>query len=138
MFNQNPIFKMKKLFFSLFLSVASIVAFAQNPIDGNWKGTRETPNGTFEVNYTFKAEGNKLTGTWKTQFGETTLEEGIIDVNHTLVYYAHRDEVHKHGCYYNVNTPKTKASTRQVPMLDFVKEAFIMEREYQGCRSGQL
>ena len=59
------------------------------------------------------------------------LEEGIIDVNHTLVYYAHRDEVHKHGCYYNVNTPKTKASTRQVPMLDFVKEAFIMEREYQ-------
>lgn len=33
--------------------------------------------------------------------------------------------------YYNVNTPKTKASTRQVPMLDFVKEAFIMEREYQ-------
>lgn len=59
------------------------------------------------------------------------LEEGIIDVNHTLVYYAHRDEVHKHGCYYNVNTPKTKASTQQMPMLDFVKEAFIMEREYQ-------
>lgn len=79
MFNQNPIFKMKKLIFSLFLSIASVVAFAQNPIDGNWKGSRETANGTFEVNYTFKAEGNKLTGTWKTQFGETTLEEGIID-----------------------------------------------------------
>ena len=62
---------------------------------------------------------------------DVDLKEGIIDVNHTLVYYAHRDEAHKHGCYYNVNTPKTKASTRQVPMLDFVKEAFIMEREYQ-------
>ena len=59
------------------------------------------------------------------------LEEGIIDVNHTLVYYDHRDSNHKRGCYFNVNTPKTKASIRQVPMLDFVKEAFIMEREYQ-------
>jgi hypothetical protein len=76
---KTQFFKMKKLFFSLFLSVVSIVAFAQNPIDGNWKGSRETPNGSFEVNYTFKVEGNKLTGTWKTQFGETTLEEGRID-----------------------------------------------------------
>ena len=46
------------------------------------------------------------------------LEEGIIDVNHTLVYYAHRDEVHKHGCYYNVNTPKTKASNEAFFFLD--------------------
>lgn len=59
------------------------------------------------------------------------LEEGMIDVNHALVYYDHRDPDHKQGCYFNVNTPKTKASTRQVPMLSFVKEAFIMEREYQ-------
>ena len=80
MFNQNPNFSiMKKLIFSLFLSIASIVAFAQNPIDGNWKGSRETANGTFEVKYTLKVEGNKLTGTWKTEFGETALEEGIID-----------------------------------------------------------
>lgn len=49
------------------------------------------------------------------------LEEGIIDVNHNLVYYAHRDEAYKTGCYFNINMPKTKASTRQVPMMDFVK-----------------
>ena len=57
------------------------------------------------------------------------LEEGIIDVNHTLVYYDHRDENHKKGCYFNINTPKTPNSNRQVPMLDFVKEAFLMEKE---------
>src|SRR4051812_38981811 len=74
-----PIFTMKKLFFSLFLSLATIVAFAQSPIDGNWKGSRETPNGTFDVNYTFKVEGNKLTGAWKTQFGESALQEGTVD-----------------------------------------------------------
>ena len=59
------------------------------------------------------------------------LEEGIIDVNHNLVYYAHRDEAYKTGCYFNINTPKTKASTRQVPMMDFVKEAFLMEKRNQ-------
>lgn len=62
---------------------------------------------------------------------DVDLEEGIINVNHTLVYYDHRDTEHKHGCYFNVNTPKTKASIRQVPMMDFVREAFREEREYQ-------
>ncbi|WP_375448549.1 hypothetical protein [uncultured Fibrella sp.] len=70
---------MKKLLFSLFLALVTVVAFAQSPIDGNWKGSRETPNGTFDVNYTFKVEGNKLTGTWKTQFGESPIQEGTVD-----------------------------------------------------------
>lgn len=59
------------------------------------------------------------------------LDEGIIDVNHTLVYYDHSNENGKKGCYFNVHTPKTKASNRQVPMLEFVREAFYMERDYQ-------
>lgn len=59
------------------------------------------------------------------------LEKGVIDVNHTLVYYDHRTEGYKKGCYYNINSPKTEAGTREIPMLDFVKEAFRMEREYQ-------
>ncbi|WP_435357951.1 hypothetical protein [Emticicia sp. SJ17W-69] len=70
---------MKKLLVFLCF-ICSVGAFAQtNPIDGNWKGTRETPNGTFEINYTFKVEGDKLTGTWKTQFGETKIENGKVD-----------------------------------------------------------
>lgn len=56
------------------------------------------------------------------------LEEGIINVNHTLVYYNHRDEK---GCYFSINTPKTKAGVREIPMTDGVKEAFLMEKEYQ-------
>jgi hypothetical protein len=69
---------MKKLF-TLALFIGCVTAYAQNPFDGNWKGTRETPNGSFEINYTFKVEGNVLTGTWKTQFGETKLENGKVD-----------------------------------------------------------
>ena len=68
-----------KFVFTLLLLAGGLTMFAQNTLDGNWKGTRETPNGTFEVNYTFKVDGNKLTGTWKTQFGETNLENGKID-----------------------------------------------------------
>jgi len=56
-----------------------MVAFSQNPIDGKWKGTRETPNGTFEINYTFKVDNGVLTGTWTTQFGESPLENGKVD-----------------------------------------------------------
>ena len=59
------------------------------------------------------------------------LEEGIIDVNHTLVYYDHRTEGSKQGCYFNINSTKTPASMRQVPMLEFVKEAFLMGKEKQ-------
>lgn len=59
------------------------------------------------------------------------LEEGIIDVNHTLVYYDHRTDGSKKGCYFNINTTKTPAGKRQVPMLDFVKDAFLMEKERQ-------
>ena len=68
-----------KYVFSLLLLFGSYVCFAQKSIDGNWKGTRETPNGTFEIEYTFKVEGKKLTGVSKTQFGETPLEEGKVD-----------------------------------------------------------
>lgn len=58
---------------------------------------------------------------------DVDMETGFISVNHTLVYYNHEEN----GCYFGVNTPKTKAGERMVPMLDFVKEAFEIEREYQ-------
>jgi hypothetical protein len=68
-----------KYFFSLLFLFGGLTAFSQNTIDGNWKGSRETPNGTFEINYTFKVEGNELKGTWKTEFGEAKLENGKVD-----------------------------------------------------------
>ena len=37
-----------------------------------------------------------------------------------------------------MNTPKTEAGNRQVPMLDFVKEAFVMEKERQRTARGSL
>ena len=59
---------------------------------------------------------------------DVDMERGVISVNHTLVYYNHRDEF---GTYYSINTPKTEAGIREIPMVAGVKEAFEMERQYQ-------
>ncbi len=68
-----------KYFLTLLFVAGALSIFGQNPIDGNWKGTRETPNGSIEINYTFKVEGTTLTGTLKSSFGEVKLEEGKVD-----------------------------------------------------------
>ena len=53
------------------------------------------------------------------------LKEKEVSVNHTLVYYNHAEN----GCYFAINTPKTEAGKRTIPMLDFVKDAFLQERK---------
>ncbi len=58
---------------------------------------------------------------------DVDLENGLIDVNHTLVYYNHR----KNGCYFNIHTPKTKAGCRTIPIMGDVREALEQERYFQ-------
>ena len=58
---------------------------------------------------------------------DVDFEDGMIDINHTLVYYKHETN----GCYCNVHTPKTQNSIRKIPMLSFVKDAFLEEQRYQ-------
>jgi integrase len=59
---------------------------------------------------------------------DVDFENGMISVNHTLVYYNHQDEL---GTYYSINTPKTDAGKREIPIVEGVREAFEMERKYQ-------
>lgn len=59
---------------------------------------------------------------------DVDMKKGTISINHTLVYYNHQDEK---GCYFSINTPKTKAGERIIPMTEEVKKAFLMEKEYQ-------
>lgn len=54
--------------------------------------------------------------------------EDMISVNHTLVYYS---KGKKDGCGFAVNTPKTEAGIRNIPMLPKVREAFLLEKQYQ-------
>lgn len=60
-------------------------------------------------------------------WNDIDFENNIINVSHTLVYFNHS----KGGCYFGVNTPKTRAGERTVPMIESVKEAILQEKEYQ-------
>ena len=68
-----------KYLFTAILLLGFMVTKAQNAIDGTWKGSRETPNGTMEFTYTYKVHGDTLTGVIKSQYGEVPLENGKID-----------------------------------------------------------
>lgn len=60
------------------------------------------------------------------RWSDIDLEEEIINVNYTLVYYSTRTEA---GQIFTINTTKTKAGERTIPMLPVVKKAFLMEKE---------
>lgn len=54
-------------------------------------------------------------------------ENNTISVNHTLVYFNHS----KGGCYFGINSPKTRAGERTVPMIESVRDALMQEKENQ-------
>lgn len=56
-------------------------------------------------------------------------EHDVIKIDHTLVYYNKGKGAG--GCTFTVNTPKTEAGKRTVPMLPKVKEAFLLEKRRQ-------
>ena len=56
-------------------------------------------------------------------------EDNIITVDHSL---SHRPNVERKTVY-AIQTPKTTAGIRTIPLLPEVKEAFIMEYEIQKC-----
>lgn len=55
------------------------------------------------------------------------LDNNCIKVNHTLVYFHHAEG----GCFFGVNTPKTRAGERTVPMIETVRDALFEEKRYQ-------
>lgn len=62
------------------------------------------------------------------RWSDIDFDEGVISVNHTLVFYNHGDNK---GCSFSVNTPKTAAGNRTIPILPLVREALQMEKAYQ-------
>lgn len=68
-----------KYLLSALLLFGFMTSNAQSKIEGNWKGSPQTPNGTFEVNYSFKVSNDSLTGTLKSKYGELAIEKGKVD-----------------------------------------------------------
>lgn len=58
------------------LALCSIVLAAD--FNGTWTAAIETQVGVQNYTYTFKVEGEKLTGKTKSQFGESEITEGVV------------------------------------------------------------
>jgi hypothetical protein len=69
---------------SALLAVGALAA----DVTGKWVGKIETPNGSRDVTYTLKQDGDKLTGSVPGRNGETPISEGTVkgdDVTFTVV-----------------------------------------------------
>ena len=110
---------LRKNFGSVIKIYRSSIPMLSHPKDTHW----------YPVFYVMANTGMRVGEITGLRWSDIDLKKGIIRVNHTLVYYNHRDEK---GCYFSINTPKTKAGEREIPMTEGVKQAFLMEREFQS------
>ena len=104
------------------------LTFAQQELFLNYIKTEPKYRHWYPVFFIMANTGMRVGELTGLRWRDIDFENGIISVNHTLVYYNHRDE---YGTYYSINTPKTDAGIREIPMVAGVKEAFEMERQYQ-------
>src|SRR5438874_2657016 len=74
---------MKKALFSLFVMCALVLVAAPAraaDVDGKWAGSLDTPMGTVNVGFNFKADGGTLTGTTTgPDGGDIAIKNGKID-----------------------------------------------------------
>jgi hypothetical protein len=67
-----------KVLFAL-LALCAVTALAAD-ISGNWKATAEGPQGQMERTFTFKVDGNKVTGeSTSAMMGKSPISEGKIE-----------------------------------------------------------
>ena len=68
---------MKKIFA---IAVFALTSFAfAGDVTGKWVASMETPNGTRETTFNFKADGAKLTGTVSGRQGDSQIQDGKVD-----------------------------------------------------------
>ena len=67
------------------------------------------------------------------RWDDLDFDNRTIDINHNIVYRAYEDEDGNRQSRMSINTPKTEAGTRIIPMIDEVYEAFMEELEIQRC-----
>lgn len=60
---------------------------------------------------------------------DINFKERTISVNHTLIYYNKTGK--RNGFSFAVNTPKTKAGKRTIPMVESVYKALLLEKNNQ-------
>ncbi len=89
---------MKKMLFAcvaLVMAFTTLTALAATDITGTWVGEMNSDNGSFELTFTFKQEGTKLTGTVQGPQGDPlNLTDGKIDGDKILFKVTYNGTVY--------------------------------------------
>jgi hypothetical protein len=80
--------------------IESTRAAEDSKIDGRWTGKVTSPQGEMEITYTFKVDGNKLTGIDSTSMGVIDLTNGVVDGNKFSFDVDVQDMKISHKCEY--------------------------------------
>jgi hypothetical protein len=99
----------KLLLLLLILSGGTLASFAAE-IDGKWKTTMTPPGGGegMEITFTFKTDGEKLSGTVDTQMNEIEFTNGKINGKEFSFDVDVNGMIIKHKCTINGDTIKMK------------------------------
>ena len=74
---RSRLFVLSALLTVAFLTAASSANAAD--LTGKWQGTMQSPDAQgLEINFNFKVEGEKLTGTTASSYGEEQITEGTV------------------------------------------------------------
>ena len=72
---------MKKLLFTVLIALFTVVVSNAEGIAGKWKSTFESPQGSMELTFNFKVDGEKLTGTVSSEMGDMEITNGKVSGN---------------------------------------------------------
>lgn len=93
-------------------------------IDNNPKEIRWVPILTFLF-----GTGCRIGEVIGLRWDDIDMEKRIININHNVTYYPRSENSYK--CTFEVSTPKTDSGSRDVPMLDRVYDALLLEKKNQ-------
>lgn len=95
-------------------------------------GECQRPDGRYSYSYTDR--GGERHVVYANDLAELRKKERkVISVNHNITDAPYEDGT----CVKHIQTPKTKAGERTIPMIDEVFEAFLQEYEIQKCMGCQ-
>lgn len=87
---------------NLFICAALLMIFAglifAADMDGNWKGTVQSPMGDMPLTFTFQAVGDSLTGTVQSEMGANEILNGKIDGKNFTFDTQFQDFTMTHNC----------------------------------------
>jgi hypothetical protein len=109
---------MKKAFFLFMLLICSYVVClaASINMDGAWYGTLKVEDSQYPLQYNFKVEGDKLTGTAKGPTGDLQITDGEVHGNDFTfavslqkLYLVHSGKIYPDSISLNIESGDSKA-----------------------------